>query len=40
MMVGKIRLCQAILLSLGSDGNYYNSGDWYYNVYPFVPIEN
>lgn len=20
--------------------DYYNSGDWYYNVYPFVPIEN
>ena len=19
--------------------DYYNSGDWYYNVYPFVPIE-
>lgn len=20
--------------------DYYNFGDWYYNVYPFVPIEN
>ncbi len=20
--------------------DYYNSDDWYYNIYPFVPIEN